>query len=198
MKKKTSILPGLVYLLDPEEMNHVIRILQQHLKEGQPGHGPDMDLIIAPLEGYIQTEYQRIGKRHIGTDAAMEFMLAAEDIKNRMVTRRNLYDEHINLLERKWREWLIIIGWDLWIDKDKYSKGQSEKGSKPRTRNGLDPRARRERNEKILADFEKSPLCLESFAEYHEKKEPYQKGNGEYLKKSAIKKIIQASQTNDT
>lgn len=195
---KKNILPELEYLIDPGEMMHVIEALRYKAENGLSG-GPDMDLIIGPLAIYIETEFKRIGKHHIGTNAAMEFMLAAEDIKNCIADpARSLYDEHINLLERKWREWLTVIGWASWIDTSKYSKEQSEKGSKPRTRNGLNPEARQERDKKILADYEKSPMCRESFAEHHAKKKSYKKGNGEYLKKSAIKNIIKANQANDT
>lgn len=195
---KKNILPELEYLIDPGEMMHVIEALRYKAENGLSG-GPDMDLIIGPLAIYIETEFKRIGKHHIGTNAAMEFMLAAEDIKNCIADpARSLYDEHINLLERKWRAWLTVIGWDSWIVSKKNSKTQSDRAKKPRTRGGIDPEARRQRNEKILADFEKSPLCLESFAKHHEKKRSYKKGNGEYLKQSAIKKIIKANHTNDT
>jgi len=70
------------------------------------------------------------------------------------------------------------------------SQINTEKARKTRTRNGMTPAERDERDEIIRADFAKSKVSLESFAKHHAKKDPYKKGNGESLSAPGIKYVI--------
>ena len=100
---------ALLALIDPDERNDAIAFLRS-----QPPPKAMADtinkLLVAPLEQWIDQEYERLGGRHHnGTEAGMAFLLQAEDIALRCRYGREVYPGHINLLAQCWAEWLQVM-----------------------------------------------------------------------------------------
>lgn len=107
------------YLVDPEEMINAIEIIReiaevQIINPPHPLSKTIQDLIVAPLEEYLEREHKATGGTgHAGTEIAIVFMMAAEDISEKLQRQNGfVFSEHVDLLEKRWRAFMTEIGWD--------------------------------------------------------------------------------------
>jgi len=205
-----------VHELSSDELNHILYMARQFIEWNiEPKYCQLHALIDSVKESMVyfmpddEDLIQNINNANEASLIINTFTGAPHPLREGLTILRELYeiinanrkDLYLYQLTTKIRDYLDTIEPYVLREKlDKFHLMQSDRAKKARTRNGLSPEARQERDKKILADYDKSKsrLSLESFAKHHEKKRSYKKGNGEYLKKSAIKKIIKANHTNDT
>lgn len=65
--------------------------------------------IIAPLAEYIEVEHRRFGRHTEVTEAALQLLLVAEDVADRL-TEGDLLPARIDALRARWDEWLVTLG----------------------------------------------------------------------------------------
>jgi hypothetical protein len=151
-------------LTDPGEVEHAIEALMEAVTGTRPSPmaGTVSDLIVSPLVAYIEAEHQRTaGKGHQGTTTAMEFVIAAEDLAGRLANPAEaLFVEHVNILERKWREFLVVVGHGAHIFLERKVKKESDRQRKIRgkrtTWGGKTKREIRQRNDKIVSAYQQA------------------------------------------
>lgn len=104
------------YLIDPDGMEHAINLIKE-LADTTPDERPHplaikiKRVIIEPLKKFLEFEHKRTGGRGRTWNTAIKFMLAAEKVGHQLqIANGHLYFEHVDLLERRWREWIIEIG----------------------------------------------------------------------------------------
>ena len=117
-------------LLDPDEWSHGIKTIQSivDLPVEKTGLNETIEeLIIKPLENYIQAEWEKAGKQHnTGTQAALNLLGAAEDIVFKLEHHREVYPEYLSILNRKWQEWQAIVGFCGWLKAQPFTKASSQ------------------------------------------------------------------------
>ena len=101
-------------LLDPDESRHGCAALAE---SRESKHGAVMaktirQIILDPLDWYIQECWQKYGPNYSGLDSANAFRLAADDIRYRFAYKQMICDEEIESLERKWVAFQASVGWD--------------------------------------------------------------------------------------
>ncbi len=112
---------NLDYLLDPGEFENLLSILNELAVIPPKDRHTRLDQtiireVIQPLEQYLECEYQRTnGKGHSGTEAALKFLIEAQDIVLILKEKGTLFQEHISAFENAWRDWLNQIGWGSYL-----------------------------------------------------------------------------------
>ncbi len=183
------------YLTDTAELENTIWTLHEAIE----GRGFWMvaetfsELYVSPIESYLEKEYRRINERkspfgYINENykAAESFLDAAEDVRDGLF-EKDLCVEHVNIFERKWKEWLLSYAASGLF---KVSSSAKKNRAKRITWAGMTKAEIQTRDEKIRAEFANSKLTEHGFADHHAKRKSYPKGNGQFLSLGAIRKIL--------
>jgi len=112
---------NLDHLLDPGEFENLLSILNELIEIPPKDRRTCLNQtiereIIQPLEQYLECEYQKPDKKgHSGTEAALKFLIEAQDIVLILKEKGTLFQEHISAFENAWRDWLNQIGWGSYL-----------------------------------------------------------------------------------
>ena len=132
-------------LLDPDEPQHGCTVLAEYL-DRESKHRTAMaktlrQIVLDPLDWYIQSSWEKHGPNFCGLDSANAFRLAADNIRYRLTCQMSICTEEIEALETKWVKFQAAVGWNNWVrlaplataDK-KFRAAQRWKASRPRSR----------------------------------------------------------------
>lgn len=105
-------------LIDPDAMKSAIEAIAEiaEVPITDPPHPISTTIretIIIPLKAYLAREHRATdGKGHAGTEIAIAFMMAAEDISEKLHRQNGfVFFEHIDLLEKRWKAFIEMAGW---------------------------------------------------------------------------------------